>query len=28
VLAPRIADGDRITGFDKSGWYVLRKEAR
>lgn len=27
VLAPRIAAGDRITGFDRTGWYVLRREA-
>jgi len=28
VLAPRIAAGDRVTGFDKTGWYVLQREGR
>ncbi|GIH02363.1 hypothetical protein Rhe02_04300 [Rhizocola hellebori] len=28
VLAPLMADGARVTGFDKTGSYVLRREGR
>jgi predicted GNAT superfamily acetyltransferase len=27
ALVPLLADGARITGFDRSGWYVLRRPA-
>jgi hypothetical protein len=28
VMAPLMAGGARITGFDKTGWYVVRRETR
>jgi predicted GNAT superfamily acetyltransferase len=28
ALVPLLADGAQITGFDKAGWYVLRREGR
>lgn len=28
VLGGRMAAGDRVTGFDRAGWYVLRREDR
>ena len=28
VLVPLMAGGAKVTGFDKSGWYLLRREDR
>ncbi|MGW4101826.1 GNAT family N-acetyltransferase [Streptomyces sp. NPDC004976] len=28
VLGPLLADGARVTGFDRTGWYILRKGNR
>jgi predicted GNAT superfamily acetyltransferase len=28
VLAPLMAEGARVTGFDRSGWYVVTRETR
>lgn len=28
VLVPLIAGGGRITGFDKAGWYIVRRQTR
>jgi predicted GNAT superfamily acetyltransferase len=28
VLSPLMADGARVTGFDRSGWYVVSMEGK